>query len=65
MSVERLAELETQLRQARAVAETAAARANHSHAPADYQAAMETAAEVDRIWQQYSALWRKLYPPSA
>lgn len=59
---ERLAELETQLRQARSLAEAAAARAIQTGAAADYQAAMDAAAEVDRLWQEYAALWRQIRP---
>lgn len=62
---ERLAELERQLRQARRTAEAAAERANTTHGTADYEDAMDAAAEVDRIWQEYGALWRLLNGPAA
>ena len=64
-----LARLEAALMDARRIAEAAAQRAIVSIAPADYQAALETAAEVDRIWQQYGRRWRLIHgaarPPTA
>lgn len=54
----RLSELETALREARRIAEQAAARALNTSAPEDYAAAIAAAAEVDRIWQQYGERWR-------
>lgn len=64
-----LARLEAALMDARRIAEAAAQRAIETSAPADYQAALETAAEVDRIWQQYGRRWRLIHgaarPPTA
>lgn len=65
MSFKRLEELEQRLLQARAVAEAAAERANRTKRQEDYDAALARAAEVDEIWQEYGALWRKLNPPAA
>ena len=55
-----LTRLEAALLAARSVAEAAAERANQTGTPADFQAAMDAAAEVDRIWQQYGRRWRLL-----
>lgn len=60
---DRLDDLERRLEAAKARQQAAAQRAIETHTAEDYRAALETAQEVDRLWQEYAALWRRLNEP--